>query len=300
MLCFLVASTFWVLNSLNKTYYNVRTGYPIVFIYDPQKLVPVTEPPKEVVINVTAKGWKLLGKALNLKVQPARIVLPAKPTQNYLTSRQLRTYINSTFQGVELNYVVTDTIYFHFEELIKRRIRLAVDTTNSPVADGYFVSGKPRIIPAAVTVSGPASLVKALSDPYPLHLPDSGLTESYQKSVPLAFVPQELVGSQVKKVNVRLQVKPLRQAETRVAVQFINQSHLPNGAQLQPDSVQVKYYFADTGHTHPDSQAFKAEADLKKLDPRDSSVSVKITRKPRQVKRVAVSPEKVRLTYPAP
>lgn len=298
MLCFLVASTFWILNSLNKTYYNVRTGYPIVFVYDTQKLVPVTEPPTEVIINVTAKGWKLLRKALNLKIQPARIVLAGKPTANYLTSRQLRAYINSTFQGVELNYVVTDTVYFNFEELVKRRIRLTIDTLHPLTADGYFLAGKAKIIPAAVTVSGPASLIKALPDPYPLHIPDSSLTENYHKSVPLAFVPEDLISSQVNKVNVHLNVKPLQAAEIRAAVQILNQQQLPAGARLQPDSVIVKYYYAQSQGQKPDSTAFKATADIARLKTSDSSITIEIKQKPRHVKKVSVSPEKVKLILP--
>jgi hypothetical protein len=299
LLCFFVASTFWVLNSLNKTYYNVRTGYPLVFVYNSQKLVPVTQPPKEVVVNVTAKGWKLLRKALNLRIRPARIDLSSPPRRNFLTSRQLRPYINTAFHGVVLNYVVTDTVYFNFEELVKRKIRLTLDSLNPPTAENYMIVGKPLFRPASVTVSGPASLVKSLPDPYPVHLPDSDLTAAFKQRVPLSFVPKELLRPNLRQVQLEFQVKSLREGKVKLPINGHN-TKLAHTAAFTPASVLVKYYYDLPAGKAPDSTAFKVKADLSKINPRDSTVQLQVIQKPAQVKRVVLSPEKVKVSLKKP
>ena len=258
-------------------------------------MVPVTEPPKEVVINVTAKGWKLLRKALNLRIRPARIDLAVLPRRNFLTSRQLRPYINTAFHGVVLNYVVTDTVYFNFEELVKRKIRLALDSVKPPTAQGYAVSGKPLFQPAAVTVSGPASLINSLPDPYPVHLSDSALTADFKQHVPLSFMPKKLLQPNVQEVQLEFRVKPLQKGQVRLPIAMHKDSKVNYPAAFKPATALLTFYYDLPAGQTPDSSAFKVQADPGKVDPRDSMVKVQVTQMPSQVKRVSVSPGKVKL-----
>ncbi|MDX5346375.1 MAG: hypothetical protein LPK19_03930, partial [Hymenobacteraceae bacterium] len=85
----MAATTFWLLNALNKSY-TTKVSYPIRFVYNEQKLIPVQPLPEEVYINVTGKGWKLLRKSLMVDVKPAELYLRNLPYAKYIAGPALR------------------------------------------------------------------------------------------------------------------------------------------------------------------------------------------------------------------
>ncbi|MFC5272133.1 hypothetical protein [Adhaeribacter terreus] len=296
LLCFLLAGTFWVLKALNKKYENVRISYPVNFIYNPKTQIPVTDPPKEVIINVDGKGWKLLRKALNLRIHPAQIDLRSRGYTKFLTSRQLRPYVNAALSGLDLNYVVTDTIYFNFEKLEHRKLPLALQLSDSAIAAGYQLDSNMKIMPASVTVSGPASLVKALPSPFPIHLPDSGITANYRKKIPLGFVPENLLKPDFEEVKVVFDVVPLIRRDLQVIVRVRNRDSINSPVVLRPNVVKLTYYAVSADSVVPASQ-FTVEADLDNVNPKDSTVTLKVLQKPKTVKTVSFSPQKVKVVY---
>ncbi len=296
LLCFLLATTFWILKALNKKYENVRISYPITFIYDPKTQIPVTEPPKEVVINVDAKGWKLLRKALDLRIHPALIDLRNRGYAKSLTSRQLRPYINAALDGFDLNYVVTDTIYFNFEKLVKRELPLSLQLSDSLFPEGYIPGPNVKISPASVIVAGPVSLIKALPSPYPVHLPDSGITQNYQKQVQLGFVPANLLKPNTEAINVAFDVVKLAKRETETPVTLRNQQTAEHAVTWNPKTVKLTYYALPSDSAFS-ADAFVVVADLAKANLKDSTALVQVVKKPATVKTVSVLPKKVKLHY---
>lgn len=256
--------------------------------------MPLTEPPKEVVINVNGKGWKLLRKALDLRIRPARIELPNRLSTNYLTNRQLRPYINAALSNLVLNYIITDTIYFNFEPLVKRQLTLTVDSLHPFVAPGFKITNLLTIIPQQIVVTGPASLVNALPNPYPVHIPDSLLEKSYDRQVPLAFIPPNLLHSKTKQVKVAFEVKPIPFQEIDAVVQFQgeNPNVRPGGP---PTIIKLRYQLAAPTNKIITGDSFAVVADIANVDLHDTTVAVKVTQKPKIVKTVAVLPQKVKV-----
>ena len=236
---------------------------------------------------------------MDLRIRPARIELPNRLSNNYMTSRQLRPYVNAALSSLVLNYIVTDTVYFNFEPLIKRQLRLSVDTLHRFVAPGFKVDSAITIIPRKIMVSGPASLVNALPDPFPVHIPDSMLTQRYDKQIPLAFIPEELVKSKTKQVKVVFGVKPIPFQETDVPVQFRgeNPAVFVGGP---PTFVKVRYQLAIPTNAAITGDSFAVVADITNVDPKDTTVAVTIQKKPKLVKTVSVSPQKVKVLLKTP
>jgi hypothetical protein len=297
LLCFLVASTFWLLNSLNKTYQEVRISYPVTFVYNPKKFVPVTAPPQQVTIVVNGKGWKLLRKQLSLRIRPARIEIPLQFRQNYLTNRQLRPLLVAALNGLELSYVVTDTLYFNFQPLVRRKLRLVPDSTQTLTSPQFAVAGKVRLEPEEITVSGPASLVNSLPNPYPIHFPDSNLTKDYTGEAPLSFASQSLIKASVKAIRTAIKVIPLHEGKAQVAVRL--RSEMVAGKQpvaTQPVAIQLKYYFLPESPLINPSEIV-VEADLSRFNAADSTAPLQLSHKPAAVKTVSFTPKKVKILF---
>lgn len=201
--CFLAASTFWLLNALNKTY-TTRISYPVVWQYDTRRYVPLSPLPTEVAVNVTGRGWKLLRKNLMIDVKPAEVRLRRLPATRFVTGTTLRPALQSSMEGLQFNYMLTDTLWIQFDRRVQRRLSLAL----SPAANGSALPYAAQFTPASVVFEGPASTVNRLNNPYPVHLPQAPAGSSNGDiSVPIGG--PELVRTNVEAVRVRLQPRPL-------------------------------------------------------------------------------------------
>ncbi|WP_230679964.1 hypothetical protein [Pontibacter sp. 172403-2] len=294
LLCFVAASTFWLLNALNKSY-STQTTYPIRFIYNNKKLVPVQPLPEEVTINVTGKGWKLLRKSLRFEVQPAEIYIRNLPSNNYLLGSALRPALVNALNGLQLNFVTTDTVRFNFDERIKRTVALKLDPQQKIVADRHAQVGPVTITPDSITFVGPSSVVDSLPSPFLLRLPNQELTESSQVSVPINYGDRPLVTANISQAMVSVNVKNLLQEERQLVPELIN---VPAGKKvsLQPPFLLVRYQLLEDSAALLNRDAFKAVLDYSKYNPKDSTLAPELVQKPPGVRHITLLPEQVKAT----
>ena len=198
LVCFLAASTIWVLNALNKTY-TTRISYPVEWVYDAARYVPVQDLPPEVTVNVTGRGWKLLRKNIMPDVRPAEMRLTRLPSQRYVLSSALRPALQNAMDGLQLNYLLSDTLWIEFDKLVRRRVPL----TLSRAADGSALPYAAQFEPATIMFEGPASVVNALASPYPVHLPQAPAGSS-SGSISVPIGGPAMVSTNVRDVRVRL------------------------------------------------------------------------------------------------
>ncbi|WP_242921445.1 hypothetical protein [Pontibacter liquoris] len=292
LLCFVAASTFWLLNALNKSY-STQTTYPVRFIYNSRQLVPLKPLPEEVSINVTGKGWKLLRKALRFEVKPADIYIPSLPRTNYLLGSALRPSLVNALDGLQLNFVVTDTLRFDFDEKIKRTVALQLDPKQKMVAERRAVVGPITIKPDSVTFVGPSSLVDSLPAPFLLRLPTQNLAESSQVTVPVSFGDNPLITASVEEATVSLTVKKLLQEERQLLPEVIN---VPAGEKmvLQPPFLLVRYQLLEDSAALLDRDAFKAVLDYNLVNKQDSTLAPELVQKPQGVRYIKLLPEKIK------
>lgn len=231
--CFLAASTFWVLRALNKTY-TTRITYPVAWRYNEAQYVPVQPLPTEVAVNVTGRGWKLLRRSLPLEVKPAELILPALPSTRYVTARNLRPALQQAMEGLQFNYLLSDTLWIEFDRLVTRRLPLAL----SPATDGSALPYAASFSPKSVLFRGPAGKVNTLPNPYPVHLPQAP-AGSTTGDIRVPIGGPELVEPNVQDVRVRLQHRPLVTVPMQVVPELMD---APEGRtyQLSPALVQVQ------------------------------------------------------------
>ena len=293
LLCFVAASTFWLLNALNKSY-STQTTYPIRFVYNNKKLVPVQQLPEEVTINVTGKGWKLLRKSLRFEVQPAEIYIRNLPSNNYLLGSALRPSLVNALNGLQLNFVVTDTVRFNFDERIKRTVALKMEPQQKIVAERHALVGPVTITPDSITFLGPSSVVDSLPSPFLLRLPVQDLTESSQVSVPINYGDKPLVTANIEQAMVNVNVKNLLQEERQLLPELIN---VPAGreAVLQPPFLLVRYQLLEDSAALLNRDAFKAVLDFSKYNLQDSTLIPELVQRPPGVRHLTLLPERVKV-----
>jgi hypothetical protein len=293
LLCFTAATTFWLLNALNKTYTNIRTTYPLAFVYNEEKYIPLNPLPDEIEINVSGKGWKLLRKSLMLDVRPAEILIQSIPRQDYLTGPALRSNVASVLDGLQLNFIFTDTIAFKFDRRIRRKIPLVVDSAAIVTAPNAFIASPVLVTPDSVLFDGPASIVGKLSEPFPVKLPVTNLDRSFKRFVPVDYPHKSLVTASISDVEVSFAISPLSWREVSLTP---GRQNFPDSL-LNPvtEAVTVRYGYAPGYAARISPDQFAVNLDYSQFNPKDSTVAVVVTQKPPLVRKVTVEPKRVKL-----
>ncbi|WP_439880960.1 hypothetical protein ACSX1A_17645 [Pontibacter sp. MBLB2868] len=288
----MAASTFWLLNALNKSY-STQTTYPVRFVYNTEELIPIKPLPEEVVINVTGKGWKLLRKSLRVEVQPAEIYIRNLPRNKFLLGSALRPALVNALDGLQLNFVVTDTLYFNFNERVSRTIPLRLDPSQKLTGEKHAVIGPALIEPDSVVFTGPSSMVDSLPSPILLRLPQEPLTEPAKIKVPINYNNKSMVTVNVKEAEVRLNVKNLVQEERQIIPEIVN---VPAGREitLRPPYVLVRYQLLEDSIPSLNRDNFKAILNYKRYNRQDSTLVPELVQKPGGVRNVTLWPEHIK------
>ncbi len=163
--CLLAAGFFWQMNALNKTY-TTRLDYPLAWRYDSVRYVPLRPLPEALPVTVTGQGWRLLRANLGWGTRPAVLRPVPLPGTRYLPADAWRRGLQTALEGVQVTEWAGDTLRLTFDRYATRQLQLALPRDS---ARRYSA----RFTPAAVSFRGPASLVNALPDPYPVLLPQA-------------------------------------------------------------------------------------------------------------------------------
>ncbi|WP_460613298.1 YbbR-like domain-containing protein [Hymenobacter seoulensis] len=290
--CFLAASTFWLLNAFNKTY-TTRIAYPIAWRYDESRFIPVKPLPKEVQVNVTARGWKLLRRQLMLDVKPAELLLGALPTTRYVTSRMLRPALQQAMDGLQYNYLIADTLWVEFDRLVSRKLALGL----SPAADGAALPYAARFEPDSIVFRGPAGKVNTLPSPYPVHLPQAPAGSS-TGDIQVPIGGPDLVQTNVQDVRVRLLRRPVVTVPVQVVPELLD---APAGHEYKfsPATVRVRLQFfpEDTAGFKPEQ--VRVQLHYGQFINRDSSLRPFLAEKPVQARGYLLLTPGVRVTSTA-
>lgn len=289
--CFLAASTFWLLNALNKTY-STRITYPLTWRYDANSYIPVQPLPTEVAVNVTGRGWKLLRKSLMLDVKPAEVRLSRIPTSTrFVTGQSLRPALQSAMEGMQFNYILTDTLWVEFDQLVTRRLPLAL----SPRADGSALPYAARFVPESIAFRGPARTVNRLASPYPVHLPKAPAGSS-DGAVIVPIGGPALVETNVQEIQVRLQPRPLLTVPVRVVPELNN---FPQGEQFEfePATVMVEVQCFPEDTARLNMQELRVMLNYRKLSAPDSSLEPMLIQAPKLARGTRIKTPGVRVSH---
>tara|TARA_B100000676_G_scaffold119211_1_gene118750 strand:+ start:635 stop:1534 length:900 start_codon:yes stop_codon:yes gene_type:complete len=181
--CFVVGFFIWLFNELNNRS-DATILYPIDFKYeDNDELFVVDAPPKFIDISINGTGWNLLRNLLKLNIKSAEYNIN-KPTQTkFILSSSLFPNISQSLEGVNLNYVVTDSILFNIELKSNRSLKIIVDTSDISFRDNFERVGNLLTSHNEIKVEGPQSIIKSLDDEYIVKIEDQNIDSDYDEEI---------------------------------------------------------------------------------------------------------------------
>ncbi len=220
VLCLVAATIFWFFNALNKNY-SANISFPIAFEYDEEGYIPVKPLPHHIRLNVSGLGWDLFRRSIGLKVSPLNIPLENPAEVKKIVGTSLPALFSPQLEGIQINFVLTDTLHLQIDPLGKREVMVRVESVESYLRADYGLSSEVLIQPDVVMLEGPLSLLRTLPDTLSISLPVRNIDRPYKDHIEIEM-ESELINLNPPVVQVSFSVDKMMELTNTIDLKLIN------------------------------------------------------------------------------
>lgn len=298
VLCVITATTFWILNALNKDDYSTIVNQPIEFYFDNEEYMPVQELPSSVSIEIYGNGWDLLRKYFRFNVNPYVLAIDDPSKQNYIPTRNFEKDLAEKISPTHLVDILEDTIYYRIDKVVSRKINIELDTTSNTLSTNFRYAGDINIDPPSITVKGPISVIQELDGKIRLDLAEENINKNFSKLLPV-ILPRDMrpyLTLEEETVHVSFEVVEFLEGSRKLRVKKL---YFPSQVDIEEEDPSVVINFLVDERRLEDLKSLELEAILNynNRNQEDSTVSVTLNVYPTYLESITLEPDKFKLIY---
>lgn len=298
VLCILAATTFWILNALNKDNYSTIVDYPITWEFDTERYIPVQPLPESIQIQISGNGWDLLRKYFNLNEPPYLINLADPSGMEYILTSDLKRPLGEFLTPTQLIGFLEDSVNFKIDRIETQSFTPILDSTAYSLVNNAMIEGPIQFSPAEIKITGPTSILESFEGKFPVRLEQSRIKEAFDQEIPLTIQKDlsQLVQLNTDKIQVSFTVVNFLEGNKRLKVKKVN---FPRNVLMEDETITpVMTYLVDERKVNDLKELeFDAILDYGKRNREDSTVSIRISPNPEYIKDVKITPERIKLKY---
>ncbi len=295
-LLFLVLATgLWFINALRKEYTS-SISYPVKYAEFPNDYILLGKPQSKIQIQIKSLGFSILpyhlGKLLEphfLNVSSFRRIKTEKRYGAYLPTREIFREFAGTFpKDIELISISPDTLFIYFEKKERKKVPVKFNS-QLKFKPQYYQSGKIKLKPDSVEVSGPSSLIDSIefvNTEFKIYeaLSDSLIRNmSLERIGNLEFAPNRIV--------VNIPIEPFTEKNMSIPITHLN---IPDTLSLKtfPDDINLTFTVAASHFNTVKAQDFSVAVDFNSsITPGlPDRLKVRLLSQPEGLKNVSYSP----------
>ena len=284
LISLVLASGFWLLNALNKTYVE-GVNIAIKYINLPSNRAFSPVPPSSITIELSGDGYSLMQLMDQAEEDTVIIDLEqlefksqgSRKSVHIPTSVIIDDLRRSVSNGVNVSRVNRDTIVIITErgETIGLNVKPNIFVS---LEQGFVLVRPVYSVPEIVNVKGPVSILENTQEIETEHISLEQLSESTELEVSLAC-DSRFLQTEFKTVKLVAEIEPLTEGEIFVPIQI---QGLPEGKRVRliPNTITIKY---TTGLSHYDfisPDLFSATINYEDVILKPSKLEVKILSSP--------------------
>ena len=298
VLCILTATTFWILNALNKDDYTTVVDYPIEFIYDSEKYVPVSPLPKSFQAEINGNGWDLLRKYFNINESPYPIELENPESIDYILTSDLKRSLTDFLSPTQIISVLDDSLFFDINRIITARLRPILDSASYTLAKNHKILSKIEFEPNQVTLHGPRSILNDFDGVFPVYLDEKRIENSLSKTVELETPPEleNLVSIEETEIELSFEVVAFLEGNKRLV---LKKENFPKSVSIvDEEKIFMFYYLVDEREVSKLNEIeFEAVLNYSRRNKADSTIEVQVRPLPDFLELIKIEPASVRVQY---
>ncbi|HMP98326.1 MAG TPA: hypothetical protein PKC24_01005 [Cyclobacteriaceae bacterium] len=185
LLCFFAGIVFWLFNALNKNY-TTNISIPVEIAFDEEHFVAVEPLPAEVRINLTGVGWAIFRRSIGLNLPPLSITLEQPHLVRKIVGSSLPGVFSSQLNDLQINYIITDTLYLHIERIVEKKLRLLVHADSLNIKEGHKLISEISITPEQVNIVGPQNMINELGGAIQLDIQKKNIDRDFNERISIS------------------------------------------------------------------------------------------------------------------
>lgn len=298
VLCIAAATTFWILNALNKDNYTTIVDYPIAWEYNQKEYTAVKQLPESVPIQISGNGWDLLRKYFKLNEPPFVVNLAEPSARNYILTSDLKRPLGDFLTPTNLIGMLRDSLRYSIDKIETRQFVPVLDTTSFTLGKNVEIVGNVAFNPSEVNLTGPTSFLDSLDGKIHIALDENRINKNFSKSVPVKVQEDlaDLVSSQEQSIEVSFDVVQYLEGNKRLKLKKLN---FPKSVSLTNEELTplITYLVDGSKVTELKDIEFEAVLDYYKRNKEDSTIKIVVKPNPSYIKEIQVDPVSVKLKY---
>jgi len=261
--CVMVATVFWLLNALSKSYI-IALAVPLNYVEVPEGYAITNQPPTYVQVRIEGDGFNLLSVD-EVEHDPVAIktatLFPETGLQTYkaiVTTKDLQKQLQSELgSSISILGVSHDSLQLSIERLAKSEVPVLVQN-QIQLANGFTIANL-TAKPDSIIIQGPVSIVSQLNSVVTDTLSRSGVEESFSQVLGLQL-PSRYTTATPNQVTVEVAVEALTEGTIEVPIQVL---HVPDSLMVNvyPSTVELKFTVPLSEFQQIKSEQFSAYVD---------------------------------------
>ncbi len=297
LLSLLGATTFWFFNELNKEY-TTRLIYPLKFNFERDSVVVMQPLPESIKVDVSGGGWNLLRRTFILfNPTPLTIDLDNPTLIRFYSRSTLLPVVRDQLSELQVNYLMTDTLYFHIEEKLAKRVAVEIDSSAIQMREDYRIISALTTSLDSVEFIGPKSFIDSLQSPFIIRISESSIDDDFDENIEIPIADEDVIRAIPEEINVVFNVE--RFDRLSVAVPF-DRLNFPEDSSAWPlvDEIEVNFTVPRSEKRDYEASDFGITVDFNLLDEKDSTIFPIMIYSPEEAIEIDMMPDTVRVIYP--
>lgn len=244
--CVVIATGFWFLNALSKTY-TVDIVAPVHYVNFPDNKTLANKQPEEIDLTIRAHGFTILRQKLSFILAPLEFnvneltnnrMKESKKSLYAFPSRQFLNQLSYKLSNdLEILNMSPDTLFFKFDAMGHKRVKIK-PTVKIDLKKQFQLSGDITTEPDSIWVNGPQLMLDTLRNLKTETILQNAVDEPIHKNIKINPVKNLYFETQTVRVNIP--VEEYTEAQEIVPVSLINQ---PADVKIKLFPVKVKITF---------------------------------------------------------
>ena len=247
LICVGIATSFWFLNALNKTY-TVKMSVPVSYINLPNNKTLDIQLPEKFDLTIRSHGFNILRHQLSFMFIPFefnvnemtnnRMMIERRRNNFAFPSRQFLTEISNQFSSeMDILNMSPDTLFFKFGKLGQKLVKVK-SMVQVNLEKQHQISGDIKTIPDSVMVSGPQSILDTMYFVMTNSEKFNDVDQDVKAEVTLPKIKDVFFNTDA--VEVSIPVEEYTEAQLSIPVAIKNSSSEMN-IKLFPEKVMVTF-----------------------------------------------------------
>lgn len=286
ILCIIGATIIWFLSALNKNYTTV-INCPIELSYEKDSTIEVISPPRNVKVNVSGVGWDLLKQSLSFRRDPLMVSVENPIETKRIAGYTIQPLLSQHLSSLNLNFVVTDTIFLDIQRLQKKNLFVYIDSSKISLKRFHQIVTPLNVSPDSVTITGHESLITTLNDTLTVHLPQDEIDNNYSEKIYIDNFDLSLVSFSPSEIDISFNVSRYVNHSTDLGIQLVN-FPLDSSAYIEPGIVNLEFAIQEDLQDNFPKSDFVIIADFNNVNQQDSTVRIEVIEFPNYVQDIVL------------